>query len=329
MFFPAGGRKAFEQLKKGDIHMKKRIVALILVLVLLVPCALASAEVYYRLKERAKLRQLPNYDCVVLDSYRTDWALTVNSIVDKNWASITFSNGKVGYMERTHFVRCSSFTAWITKDETKLLHGPDYTFKKIGTLNKGDKVTVLTSGSGYSYVRTSQGNGYVPSKLLSKKKVSPSPKPTTPSPVSYAAYVTSKGGTVGLRSKPSGSNDVVFMNVPYGTSITVLTYDKNFCYVSVDGTEGYMRTKYISKNQPAPLPTADPTAAPFTPYTTTAKADSKGNLPRSYQGEGLGWSNTKVEVGTTVDVIAKGKDPYWVKVVVNGSTRWMPLKFLN
>ena len=309
--------------------MKKRIVALILALILLVPCALASAEVFYRLKDRAKLRQLPNYDCVVLDSYRADWALTINSKVDKNWVSITFSNGKVGYIEKNHLVRCSSHSAWVTKDETKLLHGPDYNFSKVGTLNKGDKVTVLTSGGSYSYVKTSQGNGYVPTKLLSKKKVAPSPSPTTPGTVSYDAYVTSKGGTVGLRSQPSGSKDVVIMDVPYATPITVLKYDNSFCYVSVGGTEGYMRTKYISKNQPAPLPTAKPTAAPFVPYTTTAKADSKGNLPRSYQGEGLGWSNSKVEVGTTVDVIAKGKDPYWVKVVVNGSTRWMPLKFLN
>ena len=183
--------------------MKKRIVALILALVLLIPSALASAEVYYRLKTRSRLWQLPNYDSVVLDSYRADWALTVNKNVDKAWAIITFSNGKTGYIERTKLVRCSSYTAWITKDETKLLHGPDYNFSKIGTLNKGDRVTVLTAGSGYSYVKTSQGNGYVPSKLLSKKKVSPSSKPTTPGTVSYSAYVTSKGGTVGLRSKPS------------------------------------------------------------------------------------------------------------------------------
>ena len=97
---PAPGAERHLNGSKGVTTMKKRIVALILALVLLVPCALASAEVYYRLKDRAKLRQLPNYSCVVLDSYRADWALTINNVVDKNWASITFTNdGKYTYLE--------------------------------------------------------------------------------------------------------------------------------------------------------------------------------------------------------------------------------------
>ena len=42
--------------------MKKRLVALLLVLVLIVPCAFASGEVYYRLKKNAKVWQFPNYE---------------------------------------------------------------------------------------------------------------------------------------------------------------------------------------------------------------------------------------------------------------------------
>jgi len=325
---PAPGAERHLNGSKGVTTMKKRIVALILALVLLVPCALASAEVYYRLKDRAKLRQLPNYSCVVLDSYRADWALTINNVVDKNWASITFTNGKVGYIERSHLVRCSSSSAWIKKNETKLRHGPDYSFATLAVLSKGDKVTVITKGNNYSYVKTSQGYGYVPTSILSKKKVQPDPGPK-PGPAGYDAWVTSKGGTVGLRSAPSTSKNVVIADIAYGTPIHVEEYGSSFCYVTVNGMEGYMRTKYISKVQPAPLPTAKPTPAPFVPYTTTATQDSKGNTPRLYQGEGLGWSSVKLEVGDVVEVIARGKDPYWVKVTVGGSKGYMPLKFLN
>ena len=309
---------------KGDSTMKKRIVALILALVLLVPCALASAEVFYRLKDRAKLRQLPNYDCVVLDTYRADWALTINNTVDKNWASITFTNGKVGYIERSHLVRCSSSSAWIKKNDTKLRHGPDYTFATLALLYKGQKVTVITRGVNYSYVKTSEGYGYVPTGILSKKKTGPKPGPS-----GYDAWVTSKGGTVGLRSAPSTSKTVVIADIAYGTPLHVDEYGSSFCYVTVNGMEGYMRTKYISKVQPAPLPTGKPTPAPFVPYSTTAKQDSKGNTPRLYQGEGLGWSSVKLEVGDAVEVLSRGKDPYWVKVTVDGSKGYMPLKFLN
>lgn len=324
-------RKVSGRLKEGDFHMKKRITALILALVLLVPCAFASAETYYRMKDRAKLRQLPNYDCVTLDSYRADWALTVNNKVDKKWVYITYTNGKSGYMEASHIAKCSTTHAWVKKDDTKLRKGPDYNFATIAKIQKGEKVTVLTTGRSYNYVKTSQGYGYMAASDLSKKKVSPSGGGGGGGSVSYSAYVTSKGGTVGLRSAPSGSKTVVIQNVPYATAITVLyQYNGTYSYVSVNGTEGYMRSKYITKNKPAPLPTAKPTPAPFVPYTTTAKADTKGNTPRLYQGDGAGYSSVKIAVGATVSVIAKSKkDIYWVKVEVNGQPGYMPLKFLN
>ena len=143
---PVPARRAERHLNdsKGDSTMKKRIVALILALVLLVPCALASAEVYYRLKDRAKIRQLPNYDCVVLDSYRADWALTINNTVDKKWALITFTNGKTGYIERSHLVRCSSSTAWIKKNDTKLRHGPGSPGATTTAMSKPPKVTAMS-----------------------------------------------------------------------------------------------------------------------------------------------------------------------------------------
>ena len=79
--------------------MKKRLVAFLLILVILVPCV-ASAETWYRLKEQKRLWNLPNYDSKVMDTYRGDWALTVNSSVDKTWSGITVSNGVSGYLEK-------------------------------------------------------------------------------------------------------------------------------------------------------------------------------------------------------------------------------------
>ena len=312
--------------------MKKRFVAFLLVLVMLVPCVAASAATYYRLKGRSRLFYLPDYNSKALDSYRTDWALTVNKNVDKNWASITFTNGRTGYIERSKLVRCSSYTAWVTKNDTPMRHGPDYSFANVGTLNRGDKVTVLTHGSSYDYVKTSGGSyGYVANNALSKKKVTKD-KGSSSKSGSYTAWVVSNGGQVGLRSSASGSNNVVFAKYWPGTKVTVLEYGSEFSYIKIDGdgNTGYMRSKYISKNEPAPIP-ADPTPVTptFTPYTTTA-CSSGGNSPRLYQGEGLGWSSVKLTVGTTVNVVAKGKDPYWVKVELNdGRKGYMPLKFLN
>lgn len=309
--------------------MKKRIIALLLVLVLLVPTAMASAAKYYRLKTKARLWQLPDYKSVVIDTYRQDWALTVDKSIDKTWSSITFTNGVFGYMEKNHYSYSSSYTAYVTRDNSNVKRGPDYSFETLETVMKGAKVTVYTTGSLYNYVKTASGTyGYLPRSILSKKKVAPTPAPKPADP--YTAYVVSKGGTVGLRTSPSGANSAVYANIPYGTKITVLIYDPAFCYVDVNGSEGYMRTKYTSKYEPAPLPEGGGGSTPFSPYYTTAKKDSKGNSPRLYQGVGLGWSSVKVGVGDTIYVESKTKtDIYWFKVQVNGQTGYMPNKFFN
>ena len=317
--------------------MKKRIVALLLVLVLVVPCAMAAGEVYYRLKKTAKVWQFPNYESVSIASYRSDWVLTINKSIDKKWAYVTFTNGQDGYLEKGLYVRCKTSTAWVKSDKIKVRKGPNYSYATLYTVNKGDKVTVYSTGGSYSYIKTSAGTGYIESRALSKKKVKPSGNASSDADtadevmkdVSYTAWVTSKGGKVGLRSKASGSNDVVFAKYKPGTKIQVTKEGKNFCYVSVDGKEGYMRTKYISKYEPATIPTS-PTKAPFTPYSTVASPAKEGEKVKIYQGEGLGWSVLmRVEAGTPVDVIKEGKDPYWVKVKVNGKTGYVQKKFLK
>lgn len=306
--------------------MKKRLVALILVLVILVPCA-ASAAAWYRINTKLRLFYLPDYNSIVLDEYRQDWALTVGKSVDKNWSYITFSNGISGYLEKKFIVRDKSFSAWITKDSTPLKHGPADIFANEGSLNRGDRVTVLTHGKNFSYVKASVGYGYISNGLLSKKKVAPTKTPSSSKKVNYTAWVVSRGGTVGLRTAASGSDSVVFAKYAPGTKVTVLEEVGDFCYVSVpDGNAGFMRTKYLSKNQPAPIPDPSPAPAPVSNYPYNATAVTVGSETKVpvYQGEGLGWSVViRLDPGAAVRVTAAGKDPYWVKVSINEHAYYM------
>ena len=73
--------------------MKKRIVALLLALLMVCSCAVASAATYYRLKTTVRLWKEPDYDSRVLDSYRTDWAFTITKKVNsKRIVGITREN---------------------------------------------------------------------------------------------------------------------------------------------------------------------------------------------------------------------------------------------
>ena len=322
----------------GGMIMKKRLVAFLLVLAILIPCA-ASAAGWYRLTEKKRLFNLPDYDSKVMDSYRADWALSINSAVDKTWASVTFSNGVTGYMERKFLVLCKSSTAWISAGSANLKHGPGSSFATVGTLSRGDSVTVLTHGNNWSFVSSSAGTGYIANSSLSDSKVSGSSSGSSGKSVKYTAWVASRGDPVGLRSAPSGSNDVVFQTYVPGTKVTVLKELSGFSYVRIaeDGQEGYMRSKYLSTVKPAQASSkeaqeaaasaakAETSGFPFTAYAR----ESGGEAPQLYRGEGLGWAHDPLQPGTAVTVIGGGSDIYWFQVSVNGTTGYLPSKFLS
>ena len=323
--------------------MMKRLVALSLALILIISCAAASAAGWYRLTDTKRIWNLPSYDSKVLDSYRADWALYINKSVDSTWASVTFSNGVTGYIEKKYLSRDKSFTAWVSKD-TGLKHGPGSGFQNEGSLSKGAKVTVLTNGSNYSFISSDAGYGYVANSVLSRKKVSGSGATSGGKSVNYTAWVVTRGDPIGLRGEPSGSDSAVFETYYNGTAVTVLTELGEFSYVRMaNGHEGYMRSKYLSRNKPAQIsaqaaaasiPTGDAPVAPADvqqssgfPFSATAVKDSEGNSPRLYRGEGLGWSSDVIAVGATVTVLDAGNDPYWWKVQVSGVSGYMPGKF--
>ena len=152
--------------------MKKRLIALLLVLALLIPVGVASAATWYRVNTSSlKVRYLPDDSANVLGSYRKDYACTVSSTKD-GWSYVTFSNGTEGYVLAKYITKASSYKAWVTKDDTSMRKGPDGNFSAVATLAKGTKVTVLSHGSKYDYVSAGDlGSGYIMNGLLSKKQV--------------------------------------------------------------------------------------------------------------------------------------------------------------
>lgn len=330
--------------KPGGIPMKKRLIALLLVLAVLVPCV-ASAESWYRLTSKKRLFNLPDYDSRVMDTYRTDWALTVTRAVDKTWVEVTFSNGVSGYLERKYIVIQNSSSAWISANTAHLKHGPGSSFANEGTLSCGDYVTVLTRGNNWSYVTSAAGNGYVSNGALSSSKVTPGSAAPAYKNVNYTAWIFSKGDPVGLRSAPSGDSHVVMETFYPGTQVTVLKEGSEFHYVKIGSSEGYMRAKYLTRTKPAQAyqleakKAADAAASGGTkpasseetssgfPFMASAR-ENGGEKPKAYMGPGAGWSSETLAVGTSVKVVGPCSDIYWYEVEINGLKRYMPSKFI-
>lgn len=219
--------------------MFKKVLAFILVLALLLPLGSALAVKYYRVNTSwLKAREKPDYSSVVLDSYRRDFAVTIAKRYDNGWAKVRFRPGGAAVFVQTKYLElCSSYTAYISKDDTVLLSGPATSFKSLGKLNTGAKVTVLTHGAAFDYVSSSKGKGYIRNTHL-----------TTQEPAGKTAFIKNPANrTVNLRKGPGKRYKVIAEYRP-GTKITLLQYGRTWCKVSVRGKVGYMMTKYINRD---------------------------------------------------------------------------------
>ena len=315
--------------------MKKRLIALLLVLALLIPVGVASAATWYRVNTSSlKVRYLPDDSANVLGSYRKDYACTVSSTKD-GWSYVTFSNGTEGYVLAKYITKASSYKAWVTKDDTSMRKGPDGNFSAVATLAKGTKVTVLSHGSKYDYVSAGDlGSGYIMNGLLSKKQVKASGNQSTSNvatDANYTAYVFNAGyRTVNLRQSAS-TNSPVIAEYPSGTQVQVIYHSVEWDKVQVDGHEGWMMTRFLSTSVPAPTPVVDP-SAPAEPeggtsYTAYVVSANKKSV-HVRKGNSKGYSVIfDVPYGAPVAVLKH--DTKWDYIQYNGQKGYMDNSFLQ
>ncbi len=253
--------------------MKKRLIALLLVLVLLIPAGIASAATWYRVNTSSlKVHYMAGENSKVLGSYRRDYALQILS-TDDGWSYVKFSNGFKGYVQAKYLSKGKSYSAWIASDGTNLRKGPDGGFAATAKLAKGRKVTVLSHGSKYDYVYAGDmGYGYVVNSLLSKKKVKASGNPSESMNVTggdYTAWIMSTG-KVNLRKSASKTAAIVAKYKP-GTEVYVIKNNATWAKVKVGSNTGWIMMKYLSTSEPAetPEPTKKPESSTYSAYVAS------------------------------------------------------------
>ncbi len=331
--------------------MKKRVVFLLLVLVMVAVVGVASAATYYHVNTSwLKLRDDPSTSGTVLDSYREDFAATIVRKVNGTWSLIKFTNGRQGYAMTSYLTPTKkAYTAWVTADKTYMRTGPSTTFDSTYTLNKGSKVTVLSHGRSFDYVRSGSAYGYVRNNYLSTKSVKSDGSATAPQPVtkkgsktlSGTVYVTSPNhGYVNVHNGP-GMGYANAYTVKYGVAVQVVAkVDDSWYKISRNGTEGFILGKFLTSSRPADAPdetaqadssdesesvsSAPATSYPFT-GTITCAAGEKVNLRG---GPGTGHAHrARLDPGTEVTVVGSSGD--WYKVTINGTEGYIMKKFIR
>ncbi|QUA54233.1 SH3 domain-containing protein [Aristaeella lactis] len=313
--------------------MKKRLIALLLVLALLIPAAVASAATWYRVNTTSlRVRFLPDTSAKEIGSYRKDYACTIDKNYKDGWSYVTFSNGTQGYVQTKYITKASSYKAWIYKDDTSLRKGPDGSFQAIASLAQGTKVTVLSHGSKYDYVSAGDlGQGYVVNSLLSKKKIAPSGNESTgtASGGNYEAWVFNAADRkVNLRKNPN-TNAAVIAQYPSGTQVHVVSHGETWDKVQVGGNEGWMMNRFLSTAVPAPTPDTGvaPTPESDTSYTAYAVTDNKKGV-NVRKGAGSGYTKLfSVPYGAPVLVLKH--DTTWDYIQYNGRKGYMMNKYLQ
>ncbi len=315
--------------------MKKRyLFPLLLTLLMLVPCAIASAASYYYVNGTSwlRMRQLPYDNAKILASYRQDYAITKYTKYNNTWAYVVFSDGHEGYVLSKYVKSSSTKYAWINTDKTNLRSGPAKTFSSKAVIPLGEKVKVLTTGKNWSYVySTNYGYGYISKGYLSNKKVS-----SETVYASFTAYVVNpKNRAVNFRSGP-GKTYSVIMEVNPGTQLTVLSYGSNWCEVQIGNTVGYIMSEYLSRSSevvtigpvPAPDIEPDPTDPPFQNYTAYITSDN-GRKVNLRKGPGTGHDViTQLPVGTSVTVV-QYYNKNWSRIYVNGTYGYVKNEYLT
>ena len=223
--------------------MKKRFIALILVLALVLPVTSALAVKYYRVNTTwLKAHDKPSFDATVVASYQRDYAVTICRTGKDGWVKVRFRpGGNMVFVQKKYLKLCSSYTAYISQDDTVLLTGPGTNFKSLGRLQKGAKVTVLTHGSAFDFVSSSKGKGYVRNTHLTKNKAA-----AKPSSAYKARVQNSTGKNVVLRKGPGTKYKAIASYRP-GTRVTVLQRGVSWCKVKCNGRTGWIMTRYLKK----------------------------------------------------------------------------------
>ena len=265
----------------------------------------SSATVRYASGNYVNLRSGPSLDYSVLMRVTSGTSITiVDDSYEWNYVAVPASGTTVyGYMHDSLIDRGAVATASVTTKyggKVNVRSGPGSSYKSLGSLATGTRVTVLLRGNGFSKISGGGLTGYMANNYLTLTGSSSGSSGSTGSVTSTTAYVNNPRSTqvLNLRESPSQTARSIgqYRN---GTQVKVVSYGSTWCEVYVGTRHGYMMTQYLSFNGsylPPTYPTA--TSIPSHPVTATYPAGQRMTILQ------YGSSVCMIMVGTEVGYVS-------------------------
>lgn len=179
------------------------------------------------------------------------------------------------------------------------------------------RVEVLSKGTEWTKIKHNGDTGYVLTKYLSFGTSSGGTEETT-------ANVKTPSGSLNLRADANG-NARVILQIPQGSTVTVVKKLGSWCAVVYSGNSGFVMTKYLDMNAsssttqpPATQGTATPTPTPTPTPPPKPTPDSTGNA--AWVKTPSGKLNLRQSASSNAKVIAELQQGAEVKVLSRGTT---------
>lgn len=202
------------------------------------------------------LRASTTTDSKQLTTIPKNTSLEFYSTSDPDWYYTTY-NGKSGFVKAEYIAMgnppestsVEGFYGYGTiateKDPLNLRSEPSTNASIVTTIPKGASVELyVTNKSGWYYTTYNGKSGYVKSDYISMDSIGYGDMIYGDS-MGSTATVSTKGDVLNLRSSAS-SNGSIIIGIPNGTTITVIEYGSDWCYVEYNGSRGYASTEYLS-----------------------------------------------------------------------------------
>ena len=297
-----------------------------------------TAYVYAANGKNVNLRTGAGTNYAVMGSYSVGTQVTVLN-AGATWSYIRVGT-RTGYM-MSEFLRTTggttggttstpstgSYTAYVTSTNgygVRMRTGAGTTYRVIATLPVGTQVTVLQHNATWDYIRFGTTDGYMQNSFLTT--ILPDGSTGDAPATGYYATVYTAANTYPVKMrKGAGTNYDVIASIPQGVRVTVLSESGDWCYISYNGTTGYMMKSFLVKDTTTTDVTAvvlniqdahpgDTLSATITPSGATVTyswVDKDGNV----LGSDATYTVKETDIGKQIAVRVTGTGSYTGNVI--------------
>jgi|GEM_PF-1709573 len=214
-------------------------------------------------------------------------------------------------------------TAKVTAGTLNVRSGPSTFYSKIGTLSRGQTVSIQSESNGWATISYNGSTAYVASMYLLKTSESS----TASTSSSTTATVTAS--RLNIRTGMSTAYGIVTV-LPKGTQVTVLSINGSYYFISVSGKTGYAPSQYFSLNSNSQSSTSSSSSSSSGSETSSAVAT--GTVTASTLNVRSGPSTSYSKVGTlrsgqSVSIYSTSNG--WAKINYSGTTAYVASMYLR